>query len=189
MWDLLGPGIEPMSPALAGRFLTTGSPGKSHVSAFKLEIWHENKFLLIHCVAASLPWPWRVKGRKDRFSWRQWKWKSRQGPLYHFYQFLCVLPRPPPTKLHACCVLGELRKQPGRLNSGKSVWARDKLGKNEAGSIQGMGRLGWKAYGKDQPSLNISFCLFLTSRSSTYSKNKIKSTKMGEGNPKQQGQQ
>ena len=24
-----GPGIEPMSPALAGRFLTTGPPGKS----------------------------------------------------------------------------------------------------------------------------------------------------------------
>ena len=29
MWDLPGPGLEPMSPALAGRFLTTVSPGKS----------------------------------------------------------------------------------------------------------------------------------------------------------------
>ena len=29
VWDLFGPGIEPMSPALAGRFLTTGPPGKS----------------------------------------------------------------------------------------------------------------------------------------------------------------
>ena len=29
MWDLPGPGIEPMSPALAGRFLTTGPAGKS----------------------------------------------------------------------------------------------------------------------------------------------------------------
>ena len=29
MWDLPGPGIEPVSPALAGRFLTTGPPGKS----------------------------------------------------------------------------------------------------------------------------------------------------------------
>ena len=27
MWDLPGPGIEPMSPALAGRFLTTVPPG------------------------------------------------------------------------------------------------------------------------------------------------------------------
>ena len=29
MWDLPGPGIKPMSPALAGRFLTTAPPGKS----------------------------------------------------------------------------------------------------------------------------------------------------------------
>ena len=31
MWDLPGPGIEPVSPALAGRFLTTQPPGKSLV--------------------------------------------------------------------------------------------------------------------------------------------------------------
>ena len=31
MWDLPGPGLEPMSPALAGRFLTTAPPGKSSV--------------------------------------------------------------------------------------------------------------------------------------------------------------
>ena len=30
-----GPGIKPMSPALAGRFLTTGLPGKSLLSCFK----------------------------------------------------------------------------------------------------------------------------------------------------------
>ena len=29
MWDLPGPGIEPVSPALAGGFLTTAQPGKS----------------------------------------------------------------------------------------------------------------------------------------------------------------
>ena len=28
MWDLPGPGLEPVSPALAGGFLTTGPPGK-----------------------------------------------------------------------------------------------------------------------------------------------------------------
>ena len=28
-WNLPGPGIKPMSPALAGGFLTTGSPRKS----------------------------------------------------------------------------------------------------------------------------------------------------------------
>ena len=29
MWNLPGPGIEPVSPALAGELLTTGQPGKS----------------------------------------------------------------------------------------------------------------------------------------------------------------
>ena len=28
MWDLPGPGLEPVCPALAGRFLTTVPPGK-----------------------------------------------------------------------------------------------------------------------------------------------------------------
>ena len=28
MWELPGPGIEPVFPALAGGFLTTGPPGK-----------------------------------------------------------------------------------------------------------------------------------------------------------------
>ena len=31
MWDLPRPGIEPVSPALAGKFLTTVPPGKSLV--------------------------------------------------------------------------------------------------------------------------------------------------------------
>ena len=30
MWDLPGPGLEPVSPALAGGFLTTAPLGKSH---------------------------------------------------------------------------------------------------------------------------------------------------------------
>ena len=33
MWDLPGPGLEPVSPALAGRFLTTVPPGKSFIVA------------------------------------------------------------------------------------------------------------------------------------------------------------
>ena len=31
MWDLSGPGLEPVSPALAGGFLTTAPPGKSYI--------------------------------------------------------------------------------------------------------------------------------------------------------------
>ena len=34
MWDLPGPGVEPMSPALAGGFLNTGPPGKPCVPLF-----------------------------------------------------------------------------------------------------------------------------------------------------------
>ena len=34
MWDLPGPGLEPVSPALAGGFLTTASPGKPLLEGF-----------------------------------------------------------------------------------------------------------------------------------------------------------
>ena len=37
MWDLPGPGLEPMSPALAGRFLATVPPGKSQ-EIFKIQV-------------------------------------------------------------------------------------------------------------------------------------------------------
>ena len=36
MWDLPGPGLEPVSPALVGRFLTTELPGKP-LNAFQRE--------------------------------------------------------------------------------------------------------------------------------------------------------
>ena len=35
MWDPPGPELEPVSPALAGRFLTTAPPGKSKSIIFK----------------------------------------------------------------------------------------------------------------------------------------------------------
>ena len=34
MWDLPGPGVEPVFPALAGGFLTTGPPGKPRDCSF-----------------------------------------------------------------------------------------------------------------------------------------------------------
>ena len=37
MWDLPRPGLEPMSPALAGGFLTTAQPGKPQEKYFKLQ--------------------------------------------------------------------------------------------------------------------------------------------------------
>ena len=38
MWDLPGPGLEPMFPALAGGFLTTVPPGKSLLFLYLLLI-------------------------------------------------------------------------------------------------------------------------------------------------------
>ena len=46
MWTLPGPGIEPASPALADRFLTTGPPGKS-IDCFKIYL-----FIWLHQVLA-----------------------------------------------------------------------------------------------------------------------------------------
>ena len=42
MWDLPGPGLEPVSPALAGRFLTTVPPGKSQHNIFRSLIFLSN---------------------------------------------------------------------------------------------------------------------------------------------------
>ena len=47
MWDLPAPGIGPMSPALAGRFLTTGPPGKSPNKNFKIK-WSPVEAKTVH---------------------------------------------------------------------------------------------------------------------------------------------
>ena len=46
MWDLPRPGLEPASPALAGRFSTTAPPGKPCTSCFKTMYCICNKQLL-----------------------------------------------------------------------------------------------------------------------------------------------
>ena len=61
MWDLPRPGIEPVCPALAGGFLTTGPPGKPkivflrHQSAiFSQSAGFPNK-VVIPCLSTSFP--------------------------------------------------------------------------------------------------------------------------------------
>ena len=39
MWDLPGPGLEPVPPALAGGFLTTAPPGKPLLNILKIFIY------------------------------------------------------------------------------------------------------------------------------------------------------
>ena len=50
-WDLPGPGIEPVSPALAGRFLSTLPPGKSQLCTLNVS----DKSYLNH-VTPCLTW-------------------------------------------------------------------------------------------------------------------------------------
>ena len=47
MWDLPGPGLKPVSPALAGGFLTTAPPGKSQQSPFF-------SFFIVHVFVSQL---------------------------------------------------------------------------------------------------------------------------------------
>jgi len=59
MWDLPGPGIEPVSPALAVGFLTTGPPEKTlafvfeslslYFSAFSLAAYCQNVRMSLYC--------------------------------------------------------------------------------------------------------------------------------------------
>ena len=59
MWDLPRPGLEPVSPALAGRFSTTAPPGKPWIYLFELVILlpldkYLEKELLDHMVVLLL---------------------------------------------------------------------------------------------------------------------------------------
>ena len=38
MWDLPGPGVKPVSPALAGGFFTTEAPGKLSLESLNLKM-------------------------------------------------------------------------------------------------------------------------------------------------------
>ena len=50
MWDLPRPGLEPVSPALAGRFSTTAPPGKpgGYIFIIKEKVGREEDHLLPH---------------------------------------------------------------------------------------------------------------------------------------------
>ena len=62
-WDLSGPGIESMSPALAGGFFTTEPPGKLHRFCFTIEyeLLAFKRILIAnflhHLISKLLQWP------------------------------------------------------------------------------------------------------------------------------------
>ena len=57
MWDLPGPGLEPVSPALAGGFLTTVPPGKPTVGDFTNDCLSINRRLPTLPLLLSLSCP------------------------------------------------------------------------------------------------------------------------------------
>ena len=68
MWNLLGPGIKPVSPALAGGFLTTGSPEKSLSFTLTTELCPPVNSLrrlvpICDCAPAGRPIPQRLQVR------------------------------------------------------------------------------------------------------------------------------
>ena len=61
LWGLPGPGTEPVSPVLAGRFFTTETTSKAHVLSFNTPMY---QFLMVTGFKKSLPTP----GYEDSFS-------------------------------------------------------------------------------------------------------------------------
>ena len=53
MWNIPGPGIEPMSPALAGRFSTTGPQRKSSLDILRVTAHHSLDCLPVKCLVTS----------------------------------------------------------------------------------------------------------------------------------------
>ena len=58
MWDLPRPGLEPVSPALAGRFSTTAPPGKPGTATFEynLAVFYATKHTFITGFSNHTPW-------------------------------------------------------------------------------------------------------------------------------------
>ena len=101
MWDLPGPGIKPMSPALAGRFFNTEPPGKPSFFFSVLSEVHNNKRQRVF--------------NKHSNKWTS-DWQETLSCTHH--NFLCIL------KIHSiyrenhCCTAQEYLK---RLNQSQAV--------------------------------------------------------------------
>ncbi|KAJ8785852.1 hypothetical protein J1605_006812 [Eschrichtius robustus] len=83
MWDLPRPGLEPMSPALAGRFSTTAPPGKP-----------QGGYCSLRCTGFSLRWfllLWSTGSRHHRLQTRR---LSNCGSWAQLLRGMWDLPRP-----------------------------------------------------------------------------------------------
>ena len=80
MWDLPRPGLEPMSSALAGRFLTTAPPGKS-LDAPPPPLFKN----IAQALLPSVPWIFISLPTCSCFSCLEWKKKKKPQTLFRCY--------------------------------------------------------------------------------------------------------
>ena len=78
MWDLPGPGLEPVFPALAGRFSTTAPPGKpgrqilNHCATREAQASFSD--LLLHWTPFRIPSPEQISAETNLFGPSPVKW-------------------------------------------------------------------------------------------------------------------
>ena len=96
MWDLSGPGRDPLFPALEGRFLTTGPPGKSEFQAAKnddpfLGFIPKKLFSLTQMTYLEIPdGLWILE--KDQYYWKKIQGQRHfQEPMVPSAQHLLVV--------------------------------------------------------------------------------------------------
>ena len=90
MWDLPRPGLEPVSPALAGRFSTTVPPGKPSCGPFLKLLLNSVTILFLFYVLAFGPWgtrdlssPTRDRTRTPCFGRQSLNhWTAREVPSF-----------------------------------------------------------------------------------------------------------
>ena len=92
MWDLPGPGIEPESSALAGRFLTTGLSGSPVVVFLKniyLYVWRLQVSVadaesLIAAYGTQFSHPGIESGPPSLGAWSVSHWSTREVPWWRY---------------------------------------------------------------------------------------------------------
>ena len=109
MWDLPGPGIEPMSPALAGGFFATEPHGRSVIFFFFFLMWTFFKAflkfvtisLLFYVFVFGCEGMWdlsfltRAQTHARCIGWGSLNhWTTREDPLFHLLSFLFNLEFP-----------------------------------------------------------------------------------------------
>ena len=156
MWDLPWPGIEPVSPALARGFLTTGSPGKSwkevvyEAEALRPEVYYFPLLCPRTCIWSS----W--------VNTSIWDLVRREFSLFSFalhssetFELWCWsgLLRVPWTagrsnqsilkEISPGCSLEGLMLKLKLQSFGHLMWRADLLGKTEGGRRRGRQRMRW----------------------------------------------